>query len=236
MLFRQLFDAETCTYSYLLADTQSKEAVLIDSVYEQAERDSKLIQQLDLNLIYLLETHIHADHITGSALLKAKFPLAKTVVSAAARVNCADCLVQDGDSLRFGQYEIQVLATPGHTNSCLSFYCEGKVFTGDALLIQGCGRTDFQEGDAGRLYDSVTQKLFSLSPDTMVYPGHNYIGLTVSSIAEEQKLNPRLAHKSRDEFIEFMHNLCLDYPKKIDIAVPANLQCGQINKTKEAQI
>lgn len=228
MLFRQLFDYDTWTYTYLLADEQTREAVLIDSVAEQAERDARLLRELDLKLVYLLETHVHADHITGVDRLKALFPDARSVVSEYGGASCADVLVKDGDVVKIGQIQIAVLATPGHTDGCVSYYTEGRVFTGDALLIHGCGRTDFQQGDAGKLYDSVTGKLFTLPPETLVYPAHNYVGLTVSSIAEEIRFNPRLAQTSREAFIALMNNLNLPYPKKIMESVPANLNCGRI--------
>lgn len=231
MLFRQLFDAESGSYSYLLADSQTGDAALIDSVQAQVERDATLIEELGLNLKYVLETHIHADHVTGTADLKRYFPQAHSVVSIHSGCTCADLAVQDGESLQLGAYAIQVLATPGHTQGCLSYLAEGRVFTGDALLIRGCGRTDFQGGNPGQLYDSITQKLFLLPADTLVYPGHNYIGLTVSRIGEEKQLNPRLAGKTREEFIATMDTLDLPYPKKMAEAVPANLNCGQVGGT-----
>ncbi|PKL77129.1 MAG: Zn-dependent hydrolase [Candidatus Melainabacteria bacterium HGW-Melainabacteria-1] len=203
MLFRQLFDAESSTYSYLLAD-----------------------QELGLTLKYLLETHIHADHVTGVSELKAIFPQAKSVVSQQGGADCADIFAKHGDLFSLGELKIKALATPGHTNGCVSYYCQDRVFSGDTLLIRGCGRTDFQEGDAGTLYDSVTQQLFSLPDQTLVYPAHNYIGLSVSSIGEEKRFNSRLAGKSRAEFIAIMEQLTLPMPKKINEAVPANLKCG----------
>ncbi|HEY9842929.1 MAG TPA: MBL fold metallo-hydrolase [Candidatus Obscuribacterales bacterium] len=228
MIFRQLFDYETWTYSYLLADEASREAALIDSVNEQAERDTRLIKELGLELKYVLETHVHADHITGACRLKQQFPAALTVVSKFGGAECADILSDDGDSYRIGEIEIRVLATPGHTDGCVSYATDGRVFTGDTLLIRGCGRTDFQQGDPGKLYDSITQKLFGLPDQTLVYPGHNYAGLTVSSIGEEKHFNPRLAGKSRQDFIEIMNGLNLPYPKKILESVPANLKCGNL--------
>lgn len=228
MIFRQLFDAESSTYTYLLADPVTGEAALIDSVQEQAERDAKVLRELGLTLKYLLETHVHADHITGVSKLKQIFPEAQSVVSEQAGAACADLKVKDRDRLWVGSIAIEVLTTPGHTDGCLSYYTDGKVFTGDALLIRGCGRTDFQQGDPGRLYDSVTTQLFSLPDETLVYPAHNYIGLTCSSIGEEKQHNPRLGqHKNRDEFIQIMDNLHLPYPKKIMESVPANLLCGR---------
>lgn len=228
MLFRQLFDPESSSYSYLIADADSKQAALIDSVYEQTARDTRLIQELGLELKYLLETHVHADHVTGIHGLKENFPKAQSVLAKTAGVDGADLLVADGGLLELGSLKIQVISTPGHTAGCTSYYVEDRVFTGDTLLIRGCGRTDFQQGDAGQLYDSVTQKLFSLPEQTLVYPGHNYQGLTASSIGEEKRLNPRLAQTTRQQFIELMNQLNLPYPKKIDTAVPANLKCGNL--------
>lgn len=226
MLFKQLFDQETGTYTYLIADEASKAAVLIDSVKEQAERDAKLIQELGLTLKYFLETHIHADHVTAVSDLKKVFPEAQSVVSAKGGAPCADILVHEGDEIAFGALKIRVLETPGHTDSCVSYVMDDRVFTGDALLIRGCGRTDFQQGSPERLYASVTQKLFTLPGDTLVYPAHNYVGFTVSSIQEEKTLNPRLANTSEADFIQIMNNLNLPKPKRIEEAVPANLNCG----------
>lgn len=230
MIFRQLFDKETSTYTYILADEESREAVLIDSVYEQVERDSVLLQELGLKLKYLLETHVHADHVTGVSQMKKHFPQAQSAFSHQSGVQGADIFLKEEDTLQFGKYNLRAIEVPGHTNGCMAYYTEangGMVFTGDALLIRGCGRTDFQQGDPGMLYDSI-QKLFALPENTSLYPGHNYKGLTSSSIVEEKEHNPRLAHKSKAEFIEIMSNLNLSQPKQIDIAVPANLLCGQM--------
>lgn len=224
MLFRQLFDQTSWTFSYLLADEVSGEAVLIDSVKEQAPRDLQLLRELGLSLKYALDTHVHADHVTGLSALKDATGC-QTGVSVHGGT-CADLQLKEGDRLHFGQYELHVLETPGHTDGCLSFVCEDKVFTGDALMIRACGRTDFQQGDAGRLYDSITGKLFTLPEHTQVYPGHDYKGMTMTTIAEEKKLNPRLS-KSRDAFVELMQHLKLAPPKRIDVAVPANLRCGR---------
>lgn len=229
MIFRQLFDYQTWTYSYLIADEITREAALIDSVREQAERDTKLILELGLELKYLLETHVHADHITAVSELKQLFPQAQSVVSGQACAACADLHVNDGDLLKLGDLEIQVLSTPGHTDGCVSYRVGNRVFTGDALFIRGSGRTDFQQGDAGKLYDGVTQKLFTLPDATEVYPGHNYAGMTMSTIGEEKRFNPRFAGKSRAQFIALMRTLNLPAPKRLAESVPANLNCGKVS-------
>lgn len=224
MFMRQLFDAESSTYTYLLADEVTREAVLIDPVREQVERDVKWLGELGLKLKYVLETHVHADHVTGAALLRARTG-AKTVASSR-KVACADIHGQHGDEFHIGATAIRLLATPGHTDDSVSFVVGSMVFTGDALFIRGTGRTDFQNGDAAALYESITQVLFQLPDDTIVYPGHDYKGQTSSTIGEEKRLNPRLSGKSRDEFIHIMNHLNLPNPKKIAEAVPANLACG----------
>ncbi len=228
MLFRQLFDPETSTYSYLLADPVSREAVLIDSVAEQLERDVRLIEELDLKLLFALETHVHADHITASGQLRQRLGC-RIAVSEAGNVPGADLQLENGDRIQFGGLRLDVLSTPGHTNGCVTYLCRdaGMVFTGDALLIRGCGRTDFQDGDATLLFASIRQKIFSLPKDVAVYPGHDYHGRLVSTVDEEERFNPRLGlEKSVDEFVELMNGLNLAYPKKVDVAVPANLLCG----------
>ncbi|AKU92450.1 MBL fold metallo-hydrolase [Vulgatibacter incomptus] len=228
MLFRQLFDPESSTYTYLLADEATGEAVIIDPVLEQAERDLALIEALGLKLVYVIDTHVHADHITASDLLR-KRTGCTTILSEKAGVECADRPVKDGDRIRFGSQELEVLETPGHTSGCLSFVTGDRAmaFTGDALLIGGTGRTDFQQGDAHQLYRSITEKLFRLPESTVVYPGHDYKGRTASTIGDEKRLNPRLGQgKTEEDFVEIMANLGLPYPKKIDAALPANLRCG----------
>jgi len=226
MQLRQLFDHQSSTYSYLLWDAKTKQAALIDSVKEQIERDAKLIQELGLNLQYLLETHIHADHITGSGILREKF-LAKVLVHKNSQSDCADILAEHGDSISLGETKINLLHTPGHTNTDISYLIEGAVFTGDTLLIRGSGRTDFQSGNAGIAYDSITQYLFTLPDTTIVYPGHDYNGLTTSTIGEEKTLNPRLANgKTREEYIAIMDGMDLPKPKLIEQAVPGNMECG----------
>jgi glyoxylase-like metal-dependent hydrolase (beta-lactamase superfamily II) len=228
MIFRQLFDPETSTYSYLLGDEVSREAVLIDSVREQAPRDAQLIRELELTLRFTLETHVHADHITGASLLREQLG-SRAALGAATGVACADSMLEDGAELRVGSIVLRALATPGHTNGCTSYHCAsaGMAFTGDALLIRGCGRTDFQQGDSRKLFRSVREKLFALPDATLLYPGHDYRGRTVSTVAEEKRWNPRLGlGKSEAEFVAIMAALKLDYPKRMDESVPANLLCG----------
>ena len=228
MLFRQLFDQETCTYTYLIADLEAKEAILVDPVLEQVERDLKLIEELGLKLRYCLETHIHADHITATAILREKTGCLG-VVPANAQASCANKYMQDQETLKLGKIELKAIATPGHTDSHAAYLVNNKyLLTGDSLLIRGCGRTDFQSGDAGTLYDSITIKLFDLPDETLVYPGHDYRGQTASTIGEEKQWNPRFAGLNRPQFIELMNNLNLPNPKKIMEAVPANERCGKV--------
>ena len=228
MNIRQLFDANTSTYTYLLWDEVSRETALIDSVIEQADRDEKIITELGLNLTWLLETHIHADHITASGELRRRKPqTAKVALHKASGSSCADRLLQDGDEIRLGNQVIKVLYTPGHTDTDVSYLIDGAVFTGDALLIHGSGRTDFQSGDAGTGYDSITGKLFTLPDETKVYPGHDYKGQTVSTIGEEKEFNPRIGGGcSREEYIAIMNGLKLAKPARIEEAVPGNMACG----------
>jgi len=228
MIFKQLFETETSTYSYLLGCERTHRAILIDPVASELDDYIDLLNSLNLKLIYTLETHVHADHITGSGLLRQKLG-SKSVVHRDAGAMCADLLVTDGVPLQVGDLELEVRHTPGHTNGCVSYVMADRVFTGDALLIGGSGRTDFQQGDAGQLYDSITGKLFTLPPDTLVYPGHDYNGNTVSTIKQEMAKNTRLGGgKSREEFIAILQDLKLAYPKFIDKALPANQSCGLI--------
>ena len=228
MLFRQLFDSESSTYTYLLADLELKEAILVDPVLEQVERDRKLLQELELSLSYCLETHIHADHITGADKLR-ELTGCLTMVPKSTKAECANRHIQDEETLKLGQIELKAIATPGHTDSHMAYLINGeRLLTGDALFIRGCGRTDFQSGDAGTLYDSVTQRLFTLPDTTLVYPAHDYRGHTVSTIGEEKRWNPRFFGRDRANFIQFMNNLNLPNPKKMMEAVPANEKCGRI--------
>jgi glyoxylase-like metal-dependent hydrolase (beta-lactamase superfamily II) len=228
MLFRQLFDQETGTYTYLIADPSTKEAVLVDPVLEQVERDLKLLRELGLTLKFCLETHIHADHITGTGKLR-ELTGCEGIVPENAQAACANRFVHHEEVLHLGSVSIQAIATFGHTDSHMSFLVNGThLLTGDALLIRGCGRTDFQSGDAGTLYDHVTQRLFTLPDSTYVYPGHDYRGNLVSTIGEEKQWNPRFVGRDRSQFVEFMNNLNLPDPKKIAEAVPANERCGRV--------
>ncbi len=226
MIFRQLFDDATWTYTYLIADPKTKEAVIIDPVNTQLDTYIQMLDENGLTLKYSLETHVHADHITAGGLLRQNTG-AQTAVSGLCGADTADIQIQDGDIFEFAEGEtIKVIATPGHTPGSISFLWRDRVFTGDALFISGCGRTDFQGGNPGDLYDAITQRLFTLPDDTLVYPGHDYQGRWVSNIKQERTNNPRLTGKSRDEFIDIMNNLNLPNPKLIDEAVPANRYCG----------
>ncbi|MFO1464476.1 MAG: MBL fold metallo-hydrolase [bacterium] len=226
LLFRQLFDYDTYTYTYLLADTESREAVLIDTVQGQVARDLQLLRELGLRLKYVLDTHVHADHVTGAGEIR-RATGAQSGVGAGAGVGCADLALKEGDELTFGRFRLRVISTPGHTDGCLSYFLGDRVFTGDALFVRGTGRTDFQQGSPEKLYDSITGKLFLLPPETLVYPGHDYRGMTVSTIGEEKAFNPRLGGgKRREEFVAIMKGLKLGLPKQIHMAVPANLKCG----------
>jgi glyoxylase-like metal-dependent hydrolase (beta-lactamase superfamily II) len=226
MKIRQLFDTETSTFTYLVWDEKTRDAALIDSVDTRIERDLQLIKELGLQLKYTLETHIHADHITASGKIRQLLGT-RAVVHRNSQSDCADILVTDGDTIMLGGQPIIVLETPGHTDTCVSYLVDGVVFTGDTLLIRGCGRTDFQSGDPARLYDSIHNKLFSLPDETIVYPGHDYRGFHSSTIAEEKVHNPRLGNnKPKQEFVDLMNSLDLDPPKKIAEAVPGNIECG----------
>jgi glyoxylase-like metal-dependent hydrolase (beta-lactamase superfamily II)/rhodanese-related sulfurtransferase len=233
LIFRQLADATSSTYSYLLACPATGEAVLIDPVFEQARRDAALLRELDLRLVTTLDTHVHADHVTAAWLHRQRCG-SRIGLAGAAGAEGVDLPLAHGDRVVFGHHSLQVRATPGHTNGCLSFVLddERRAFTGDALLIRGCGRTDFQQGSARRLFRSVHEQLLSLPEDCLLYPAHDYKGCTVSSVAEERRWNPRFggpAGQGADEgdFVGTMAHLGLPHPKQIDRAVPANLRCGR---------
>lgn len=226
MQVRQLFDQASSAFSYLLLDEASRQAALIDPVREQLERDLALVSELGAKLVYVLETHTHADHITSAAALARSTGAITCAPELGAA--CADRHLQDGDALPLGTSVIRVLATPGHTRDSLSFHAAPHVFTGDTLLVRGTGRTDFQDGDAAALYRSITVTLFGLPDETLVWPGHDYRGHTQSSIGEERRFNPRVANKSREEFIAIMHGLKLAPPRLLGVAVPANLDCGRV--------
>lgn len=231
MIFRQLYDNDTSTYTYLFADPTTGEAALVDPVREHVERDLALVDELGLQLTKIFETHVHADHVTGAGLLSQKTGC--PVVAGLNGASCADIHVGDGEENRVGNLVVKAIATPGHTDDSMSFLVEGKVFTGDALLIRTCGRTDFQNGDAGQLFDAIHSKLFTLPDDTEVYPAHDYAGLTMSTIKEERAHNRRLVGRSRDAFIELMAGLNLPRPRYIDTAVPANRACGIVAQAAE---
>ena len=225
---KQLFDETSSTFTYLLWCPKTMEGILIDPVDVQVERDLKVVSEIGVKLLYGLNTHAHADHITGTGILKTKVENLKSVISKASEAK-ADIHVEPGDKIVFGERSITVRATPGHTAGCCSFVTDDEmaVFTGDALLIQGCGRTDFQGGSPSTLYDSVHSQLFTLPDECVVYPAHDYKGRFSSKIETEKATNPRLGGtKTKQEFIEIMNNLNLSVPKKIDVAVPANMVCG----------
>jgi sulfur dioxygenase len=226
MKIRQLFDSNSSTYTYLVWDETTREAAIIDSVREQLERDVQLIKELDLNLKYALETHVHADHVTASGQLRERLGC-KVGVHSQVGSDCPDIKLDDDDIVPLGSLQLEVRYTPGHTDTDVCFLADGVVFTGDILLIHGSGRTDFQSGDAARSYDSITGRLFTLPDETLVYPAHDYNGFTCSTIGEEKRFNPRLGGgKSRQAYIEIMQNMSLDKPKLIDVAVPGNQACG----------
>lgn len=226
MIFRQLIEPLSSTYTYLLGCEETGQAILIDPVVSAMDRDLAEIHRLGLKLAFTVETHIHADHITAALHLKEKVG-SRIAVAAMDRLPCADVGIEDGNPFQVGGITLQPLHTPGHTDAHFAYLSGERLFSGDALLIEGCGRTDFQNGDAEALYKSVREKLFTLPDDVLVYPAHDYKDRRVSSIAQEKKRNPRLGgDKSLEEFKEIMANLNLPYPKFIDYAVPGNRQCG----------
>ena len=226
MIFRQLFEPLSSTYTYLLGCEETGQAVLVDPVVVTLERDLEEISQLGLTLAFSVDTHIHADHITAALELKNKVG-SKIAVPAFDCLTCADVGIEEGTLFAVGSIQLTPLHTPGHTAGHFAYLFNDKLLSGDALLIEGCGRTDFQNGDADALFASVTGKLFLLPDDTLVYPAHDYQNRRVSSIAQEKKRNPRLGQdRTLEQFRHIMTNLNLPYPQFIDYAVPGNLQCG----------
>ena len=225
MIFRQLFDAASSTYSYLLASRRGGEALIIDPVIEKVDRYIQLLSELELRLVKAVDTHLHADHITGLGALRDRTHCI-TVMGDRSRVDVVSMRVSDGDRLQIEGIDLEVLYTPGHTDDSCCFRTDDRVFTGDTLLIRGTGRTDFQNGDARAQYESIFGRLLRLPDETLVYPGHDYKGDTVSTIGEERRCNPRLQVKSVDEYVELMQNLKLANPKMMDVAVPANMKVG----------
>ncbi len=225
MIFRQLFDHASSTYSYLIASRQGGEALLVDPVLENTDQYTQLTRELDLRLVLAVDTHIHADHITGLGQLREQ----TGCITAMGEMTQAECLstrFADGERLKLDGVEIQAIYTPGHTDDSYSFVLPDRVLTGDTLLIRGTGRTDFQNGDAGAQYDSLFGRLLKFPEDTFVYPAHDYNGMTLSSIGEEMRHNPRLQVTDRAAYIALMDGLVLSDPKMMDVAVPANRRCG----------
>ena len=232
LIFRQLFDAESSTYTYIVGDTTSRQAIIIDPVHDQIDRDIRLLSELWLTLVSILDTHIHADHITGSGLLREQTG-ARILMWMWARIAKPDTLLADGEIIRIGNIEIQSISTPGHTDGCTSFIIWDNLFTGDTLLIRKTRRTDFQWGSAEQLYYSIKNKIYTLPDSTKIYPGHDYTGQLMSTVGEEKRYNTRIrSNTALEEFIETMQSVKLDYPRYIDIALPANIQLGldQIQK------
>jgi len=225
MLFRQLFERESSTYTYLLAARQGGEALLIDPVKEEVGKYLQLIKELDLRLLFSVDTHVHADHVTGLGELRTATSCA-TIMGAQSKAECVSRKVTDGELIKVDGLELRALYTPGHTDDSYSFVAEDRVFTGDTLLIRSTGRTDFQNGDPRAQYESLFGRLLKLPDETLVYPAHDYKGWTMSTIGEEKAHNPRLQLPSEREYVELMRSLKLSNPKLMDVAVPANLACG----------
>jgi len=235
LIFRQLLDPRSSTYTYLLADPGTSEAILIDPVFEQARRDTALIRELNLKLLYTLDTHVHADHVTGAWVLKRALG-SRIGVALHSGAQGFDVGIEAGDKIQFGTRYVEARATPGHTNGCMTYVLDDRsmAFTGDALLIRGAGRTDFQDGNAHTLYQSIVEQIYTLPDDCLIYPAHDYRGLTCSSVGEEKAHNPRVAtDRSERDFVGYMDNLGLPHPKQIDAAVPANLRCGHTDAEGE---
>src|SRR5258705_2027895 len=230
MIFRQLFDQTSGTYTYLLASRRGGEALIIDPVLEKVDRYLQLIRELDLKLVKAIDTHLHADHITGLGALRDRTHCI-TVMGEQSSVDVVSMRIGDGDKLTIEGLALDPIYTPGHTDDSYSFKMQDRVFTGDTLLIRGTGRTDFQNGDARSQYESIFNKLLRLPDETMIFPAHDYKGETVSTIGEEKAFNPRLQVKSIDQYVEVMNNLNLPNPKMMDVAVPANMKVGFAQET-----
>ena len=228
MIFRQLFDNTSSTYTYLMAERQGDEALLIDPVLENTGQYVRLIEELDLKLVKAVDTHIHADHVTALGALHNQTGCI-TAMGAMSRAECVSVHFHEGDKLSADNLHLDILYTPGHTDDSYSFLLPDRVFTGDTLLIRGTGRTDFQNGDPAAQYDSLFGKLLKLPEETFVYPAHDYNGMTVSTIGEEKRYNPRLQVSSRQAYVDLMNGLELDAPRLMDIAVPANRACGVLD-------
>src|ERR1700728_4873965 len=225
MLFRQLFDSASGTFTYVIASQRGGEALIIDPVLEKVERYLQLVRELDLKLVKAVDTHLHADHITGLGALRDRTHCI-TVMGEQTRADVVSMRVTEGDRVQIEGVSLDVLYTPGHTDDSYSYLLNDRVFTGDTLLIRGTGRTDFQNGSPYAQYDSIFNKLLKLPDETLIYPAHDYKGETVSSIGEEKRYNPRLQVRSVDEYIELMNNLKLPNPKLMDVVLPANMQVG----------
>lgn len=232
MIFRQLFDSVSCTYTYLIASRPGGEALIIDPVLEKVDRYIQLLDELDLKLVKAVDTHLHADHITGLGALRDR-TLCVTVMGEQSSVDVVSVRIKEGDLVDVEGVALKAIYTPGHTQDSYSFLLDGSVFTGDTLFIRGTGRTDFQQGDPRAQYDSLFNKLLKLPADTLVYPGHDYKGDTVSTIGEEKRFNPRLQVGSVDEYVDIMNNLGLANPKMMDVAVPANMRIGMSQEELE---
>jgi glyoxylase-like metal-dependent hydrolase (beta-lactamase superfamily II) len=231
LIFRQLFDKETSTYTYIVADPNSMDGIIIDPVLENEARDLQLLKELGITLKYIFETHVHADHVTGAAKLRSATG-AKVAFNEDSGVSGSDLLLADSQMIELSGIQLKAIKTPGHTSGCMCFLVNDEMlFSGDTLLFRGTGRTDFQQGSNEKMFESIREKLFVLADNTRVYPGHDYKGFTQSTIGEEKAFNPRVGLKvSFEEFSHIMDNLNLAKPKRIDVAVPANLSCGQVSE------